>query len=905
MPLSAGTHLGAYEILSALGAGGMGEVYRATDTKLKRQVAVKILPPALAADPDRLARFQREAEVLAALNHPHIAAIYGLEDADGVKALVMELVDGDDLSQRIASGPIPLDEVLPIARQIAEALEAAHEQGIIHRDLKPANIKVRPDGAVKVLDFGLAKLTEPEAAGPAGRGDLSQSPTLTGPALMTGMGVILGTAAYMSPEQAKGFPADQRSDIFSFGVVLFEMLTGRQPFHGETAPEILASVLIREADLNTLPPNVNPRLVDLLKRCLQKNPKQRWQHIGDMRAELETIAADPHGASAAAYARAAPGPWPLRVLSIVAAALVSGALAAAVAWTLKPERAAVVARFAVLLAEGQAFTNTGRQVVAISPDGTKIVYVANQRLFLRAIRDAEARPLQGSDATGSVLHPVFSPDGASIAYWAAGDQTIKRISVVGGAPVTITPSTPPYGMTWSGDHILLGRGAAGIARVPATGGALETIVKVDATETAHGPQLLPGGDAVLFTLAKALDTDRWDKANVVVQSLKTGERTTVVEGGSDGRYLPTGHLVYALGGILFAAPLDVRHPAPVRGATPIVEGVRRAGRTGAALTGTAQFSVSETGSLVYLEGPASLGQLDIALIDLKGGAQTLRLPPGDYQAPRLSPDGRQVAVATDDGKEAIVWVYDLAGTSSMRKLTIGGRNLSPIWSADGQRVLFQSDRDGDVGVFWQRADGTGNAERLTKADTDTAHVPESVSPDGKYLLFGRREKGYTLQMYAFADRKTTPFNAIASGAPTCATFSPDGRWVAYTTARGFASTVYVQSFPATGNPYEIGLGSHPMWSRDGKQLFFVQRQGQFMSVSISSQPTFAFGNPASITRSPLDQGPGTQRPYDITPDGKFVGVVTAGATETDVAVTSRIEVVLNWFEELKARVPTK
>ena len=653
-----------------------GEVYRATDTKLKRQVAVKILPPALAADPDRLARFQREAEVLATLNHPHIAAIYGLEDADGVKALVMELVDGDDLSQRIARGPIPLDDALPIARQIAEALEAAHEQGIIHRDLKPANIKVRPDGTVKVLDFGLAKLTEAEPAGRAGRGELSPFPTLTSPALMTGMGVILGTAAYMSPEQAKGFPADQRSDIFSFGVVLFEMLTGRKPFHGETAPEILASVLIRDADLDALPPNLNPRLVDLLKRCLQKNPKQRWQHIGDMRAELETLAADPRGTSAAANARAAPRPWPLRVLPVVAAALVSGGLAAAVAWTLKPERAREVARFPVLLADGQAFTNTGRQVVAISPDGTKIVYVANQRLFLRAIRDAEARPLQGSDATGAVLHPVFSPDGASIAYWAAGDQTIKRVSVVGGAPVTIAPSTSPYGMTWSGDHILLGRGPEGIARVPATGGALETIVKVDATEIAHGPQLLPGGDAVLFTLAKALGTDRWDEANVVVQSLKTGERTTVVEGGSDGRYLPTGHLVYALGGILFAAPLDVRHPTPVRGATPIVEGVRR---TGTGATGTAQFSVSETGSLVYLGGPASLGQLDIALIDRQGGAQTLgclRVIIKRLASPRMPP----VAVATDDGKEAIVWCM----TSPAPRRCAGSRPADAICHPSGR-----------------------------------------------------------------------------------------------------------------------------------------------------------------------------------------------------------------------------
>jgi serine/threonine-protein kinase len=711
MSLTPGARLGPYEIVALLGAGGMGEVYRARDTKLGRFVAVKVLPEAFAADADRVSRFQREAQLLASLNHPHIAALYGMEEmgpavasagvgsgrgGPAVSVLVMELVEGDTLADRITRGTLSLLDTLKIAHQIAEALEAAHDQGVIHRDLKPANVKVTPDDNVKVLDFGLAKAmdTSPVAM------ELSHSPTLSRMATQAGM--ILGTAAYMSPEQAKGCSADQRSDIFSFGTVLYEMLTGRQPFQGDTAPDVLASVIVREPDLTQLAPNLNPRLSELLRRCLEKNPKKRWQAIGDVRAEIEIIAAAPHSTLALAQAVAPPKPLWRRALPAAVTAVVVGGLAGAIGYCARPSPTPPsVTRFSFALGDGQQFTNQGRQVVAMSPDGTQMVYVANQRLYLRSMSELDARPIGGIDGSYAVLNPVFSPDGRSIAFYSGGggDNTLKKIAVTGGAAVTLCPvANGPFGMSWTPDGILYGLGSQGIMRVSASGGTPETIISVKAGEFAHGPQMLPDGQTVLFTLATSA-TD-WDKARIVVQSLKSGERKTLIEGGSDARYLPTGHIVYALGGVVFALPFDVRRLQVSGGPVPVVEGVRRAGAT----TGTAQFSTAANGSLVFVPGPvsaSSTGLQELALIDRKGTVEPLKLPPGAYDHPRVSPDGTRLVFATDDGKDAVVWIYELSGATAMRRLTFGGKNRFPIWSADGQHVAFQSDRDGDLGIFWR------------------------------------------------------------------------------------------------------------------------------------------------------------------------------------------------------------
>ena len=678
-PSLLGRQLGPHRILSLLAIGGMGEVYRARDTRLNRDVAIKVLPEQLALDPDRLARLKREAQVLASLNHPNIAAIYGFEEADGVQALVLELVEGPTLADRIARGRIPLDEALPIVRQIVEALEAAHEQGIIHRDLKPANIKVRDDGTVKVLDFGLAKALEP--AGVASS-TASLSPTITTPA-MTQTGIILGTAAYMSPEQAKGKPADKRSDFWAFGCVLYEMLTGARAFGGEDISDTLAAVLRDEPDWRALPAETPASIRRLLRRCLEKDRRRRLADAADARLDLDEAAAESTAPIPAPIA-SKPVPRPLwkRAAPIVAAVLIGALAAGSVVRRFTPAVAPSVARFTLTLPEGQEYTNTGRPVVAISPDGTRIAYVANQRLYARALWEAEAKPIAGTDFGSAILNPVFSPDGQMIAFWQIADATIKRIALVGGAAVTICRATAPFGMSWTRDGVLIGQGDR-IVRCEASGSTPETIVTAQDGEIIAGPQRLPGTNAVLFTAAPrdvSGGADRFEKGQVVVQSLDDGRRTVVIETGNDGRYLLSGHLVYAVGGVLFAAAFDPRAPTAVTG-VPVIEGVR------ATTSGGAHVSVSETGSLLYVPGPAAVAssQRDLALLDLKGGASPLKLRPAPYEHPRLSPDGTRVAFNSDTGTVAIVWIYDLSGTTAMRRLTLVGRNRFPVWSPDGQQ----------------------------------------------------------------------------------------------------------------------------------------------------------------------------------------------------------------------------
>jgi eukaryotic-like serine/threonine-protein kinase len=909
MALSSGTRLGPYEILSAIGAGGMGEVYRARDTKLNRDVALKILPELFADDVERLARLHREAQLLASLNHPNIGAIYGLEGQErqdgqeGPLALVLELIEGPTLADRLTAGRIPIDEALLIARQVVDALEAAHERGIIHRDLKPANIKVTPDGRVKVLDFGLAKAMTGEEAAGVGRAALTNSPTLS--MMATQAGMILGTAAYMSPEQAQGLPVDHRTDVFSFGVVLYEALTGLQPFHGETAAAILASVLIREADLSALPANLSPRLVDLIRRCLEKSPKKRWHAAGDLRVELEAIAESP--LALPAPQAAAPAPLWKRATTMAAVAVGAAALTSAAWWYSRPPATPppVVSRFSVLLDQNQQFTNTGRHVVALSPDGTEMVFDANQQLFLRSMSDPVARPIAGTSFGAGITEPVFSPDGQSLAFWSRADNTIKRIAVRGGASVTICSATNPFGMSWDSSGIMFGQSASrSIMRVSPNGGTPETLVKADTIP--HGPQMLPDGDTLLFTLGADSDVGRWDKAQIVAQSLKTGVRKVLVDGGTDARFVGSGHIVYAIDGVLFAVPFDARKLAVIGGKVPIVEGVSRAEAT---ITGSAQYAVSGNGTLIYLPGPVSTtaAQRDLALVDRSGSVTLMKLPLGSYEHPRLSPDGKLIAMGTDDQQTANVWIYGTSGTAARRQLTFGGRNRFPIWSADSTRVAFQSDRDGDQAIFWQRADGTGSAERLTSPEKGTAHIPQAWSPSGDRLLIDVvRGVEHTLAVFSAADRKIEPFGGVrSSGTMLSAAFSPDGRFVAYDSNESGANNtprVYVQPFPATKAKYLLPLGIHTVWSRDGKRLFSQRRAGMAV-LDVTTQPAFSFGNPVDFPRPFLAGGPDTTTNFDITADDRFLGVMNAG--QGDLSSTPQIDVVLNWFEELKQRVPVK
>jgi Tol biopolymer transport system component len=904
MPLVAGTRLGVYEIGAPLGAGGMGEVYRAHDTKLGRGVAIKVLTEAFAFDPDRIGRFEREAKVLASLNHPYIAALHGMEESGGRHFLVMELVEGETLADRIAgtargrSAPagLDVDDALRIARQIAEALEAAHEKGIVHRDLKPANVKITPDDGVKVLDFGLAKAMGPPETGPdSAPAGLTHSPTLTF-AGATQAGMILGTAPYMSPEQAKGRTADNRSDVWAFGCVLYEMLTGRRAFEGDDVSETLASVIKSDPDWRALPQSVPHAIRALIQGCLKKDRKER---IGDISTALFLLA-QPHAPApdAAATLRQRPPLW--RRAMLVAAGVAIGAAASVVLLSRpRPAAPAAVTRFVITLPQGQQLT-LPRQAVAISPDGTQIAYSAAGRLYLRLMSDVDTRLIAGADPA---VAPEFSPDGQSLLFWAG--SMLKRIAVSGGSAVTVCPtSTAPSGITWRQNAILFGQPGVGVVRVSPAGGQPEVLVPLSFTDgLAHRPELLPDGDSLLFTIARRVGgADPWDNASIVLQSLKTGQRRTLIERGTDGRYVPTGHIVYAVGGTLFAVPFDLGKRALSGGPVPIVEGVRR---VSAAQSGAAHFAFSASGSLVYVPGPSGVGQQDLMLFDRKGGAEPLKLPPGSYAYPRASPDGKRLAFETADGNQTNVSIYDLSGASSVRRLTFGGNNRYPIWSSDGRRVAFQSDREGEPAVFWQPADG-GTAERLTKPETGTSNVPESWSPAGDTFLFSAaRGSEISLWTFSIRDRKATRFSDVTSiTLPTNAAFSPDGRWVAYQGAEVTQGegTMYVEPFPPDGTKYEIGRGGRAVWSRDGTELFYVPAPSQFMAVKVTTRPTFTFSSPVAVHRGFGVADPSSPRPYDILPDGRFVGVGFAGVDQT---LTQQIQVVLNWFADLKARVPTK
>ncbi len=897
-----GKAIAHYQIETLLGAGGMGEVYQARDTRLGRNVAMKMLPEVFASDPDRVARFEREAKLLASLNHANIAALYGMEQSDGKHFLVMELVEGETLAERIARGPVPVEEALKIAHQVADALEAAHEKGVIHRDLKPANVKITPEAKVKVLDFGLAK-----ALANAPVQITSNSPTLLS-AAATNAGIVLGTAGYMSPEQARGHDADQRSDIFSFGCVLFEMLAGRQTFSGETVTDIIASVVARDPDFAALPANAHPKLPVIIRRCLAKNRKERWHAIADVRVELEAIMADPHGATLQAVTEAAKQPLWRRVIPFAITAIVVALIAvAATVFVLnkRPGPAAIVARFAFALPEGQRLTNDRGGIITISHDGSNIVYAANNQLYVRTMGEMEARPLQGTTAQRPSM-PFFSPDGQWVGYLAQSDRHVKKIAITGGAAVNICEMPGTFGgdMVWNPDEYIYFGQPQKIVRVSANGGQLETVVTLKKGEFAYGPQLLPGGDALLFTLNTRSETVGFesDNASIAVQSLKTtGPPSILIQGGSDGRYVPTGHIVYSLGTTLFAVPFNLKTLQKSGGPVPIEEGVRRP-RSGAQVT---QYAFSNTGSMAYIPGGEEVVRnLGLAIVDRTGSRKLLNVPAGRYFSLRIAPNGKQVAVDFDDGKGRNVWIHDLNDAAPIRKFTFGGDDMDPLWTRDGQRIVFGSERRDRTTLLWQRVDG-GSAEPFGKIDQGFLRPQaEAWTPDGALIVTLRtlRNEGISALSAGPAQKPKLIINPPAGNA----SLSPDGRWLAYQSDEsGDRTEIYVQPFPPTGEKHQITTdgGDRPLWSPDGKQLFFLKRQ-QIMSVDIQTQHGFVSGK---ITPLPIqdivNQGP---RPYDITPDGKqFIVITRRAEAEPQKAPPEQINIILNWFEVLKQRAPVK
>ena len=873
----------------------MGEVYRARDTNLDRDVAIKVLPEAVASDPERLARFDREAKTLAALNHPHIAAIYGLERSSGMTALVMELVEGPTLADRITQGAIPIDEALPIAKQIAEALEAAHEQGIIHRDLKPANVKVRPDGTVKVLDFGLAKALEPTSGTPI---DATASPTITSPAMMTGVGTLLGTAAYMSPEQARGKAVDRRSDIWAFGAVLYEMLSGKRAFVGDDVSDVMASVLAREPDWTLLPHGLSPVLGTFLRRCLHKDLKQRIADVQSVRLALEgafEIGVAPRTEPVVLHH----DPVWRQALPMAAASLLTAVAVGLIAWSLWPEADSPrVSRFEYVLPGDHPFRNVSRQVTAISPDGRHFVYNTRGGLYLRTMGEIEPRLIPGTEQ--ALGNPFFSPDGQSVGYW-QNDQ-LKRIPITGGTAAVICATTDLFGANWAADGVILFGQSAGVMRVSANGGIPELIIPAKDGEQMYGPQLLPGADSVLFSVTTGTGASRWDEARVLVQSLSSGERTIVVEGGADAHYLPSGHLVYAVQDGLFGVPFDVASLKVAGGTVSLVRGVQRS--TGMNVTAAAYYAVSDEGTLVYVTD--SLALRSFIWVDHRGTADEpiASIPAAAYEAPRLSPDGKRVVaeLARD------IWIYDIASGRSSR-LTRDGSSVMAVWDATGSQIAYSSDRGGNLEAWVQSSDGSGEARQVTKLGGQV-HV-DSWSPDGRTLAIHHHppEGPVSMQMVSMEAANSTPQLFLERGfSNEAATFSPDGRYVAYASGETGQIEIYIRPYPGPGGQetVSVGGGSEPVWAKSG-ELFYRSLTGErMMAVSVTTQPTLKVGTPIQLFEGPHYRSQtGSLRPYyDVTTDGRRFLLMSASSGGNASGTRPRMVVVQNWFEELKRLVPT-
>jgi serine/threonine-protein kinase len=916
-----GRRLSEYEITARIGAGGMGDVYRARDVKLGRDVAIKVLPTPLAHDAARIARFKREAQILATLNHPHIAAIYALEDTDDVVALVLELVEGPTLADRLHQGPLPLTDALTIARQTTEALEAAHAKGIIHRDLKPANIKAPAAGAVKVLDFGLAKAVADESAR-----DLSQLATIHA----TQEGMILGTATYMSPEQARGLLVDKRTDIWAFGCVLYEMLTGRKAFHGDTVTDCLAAIVGQDPDWTLLPPFVPESVVRLIKRCLNKDLQTRLPEISDARRELEDVLATLSGrVSPAPVERSVKRRVPaLAYMVAIAGIIFVGAFGVRVIrqLTLKPEQ------LDVGLANDEFIPSTHSSELALSNDGTLIAYASSRRMaampkmssgtstteesgqiedmngampsmamteqiYVRPIgQGTAARPLGG--ALGSA--PFFSPDGKWLGFWHAPTGTLRKVAISGGAPIKICDAVSGIaGASWGPDGTIV-FGWFDLFRVPASGGSPTLLLKVDegrGERFFRHPSFLPSGKAILFTIGMA-DTYTYDDAEIGVISLETGKKKILIQGGTSPRYSPSGHLIYARAGQLLAIPFDPDKLEVTGQPFPVANGLFMS-----ANTGMAAFSISSAGHLVYAAGPEEHGTRVFVWVDKDGRKSALPLKQSSYLHPRLSPDGRQLAYEVE-GASHDIFTYDFARGTTTR-MSLDGASHWPLWTPDGRRLTFRSWKTGTMTMWWMPADQSGPAQLLT--NIGSMQSPESWSPDGKTLAFTQMDdpqSGSDIYMLPLdGDRKPHVFfrTQFSEGSPK---FSPNGKWVAYSSNESGQPEIYVRAYP-TGEkiPISNNGGTDPLWRHDGRQLYY--RLGDLMMVvDVSYGRSLEVSKPKVLWRGNYLAGAGsscgmagpTSANYDVTPDGeRFLMIQDASPT----AECERLRVVSNWSLELR------
>ena len=895
----------------------MGEVYRARDSKLNREVAIKILLPEVAGDADRLARFRREAQVLASLNHPNIAHIHGLEEGEAGPFLVMELVEGPTLADRIATGPIAIGEAIPIARQIADALEAAHERGIIHRDLKPANIKVSDDGAVKVLDFGLAKALDPQDASPSS----AATPTITTPA-MTGMGMILGTAAYMSPEQAKGRVVDKRSDVWAFGCVLYEMLTARRAFDGEDVTDTIAAVVRGDPDWSALPADAPPQIRLLLKRCLEKDRRARVSDIGVARFLMnETIAAPSPAMLVSPRSRRAPA-----LAAVVGLAI--GAIATTMiwrAWPAEPERGAPV-RFVFAPPPSQPLIIQGTdRDVAIAPDGSFIVYRSGtsgqtQPSFsVRGVNELEPRLLAG---TTNGRFPFISPDGRWVGFQAGSE--IRKVAVAGGPATRITSiSGLPRGATWGEDNYIIFGSPNGLRRVHADGGepTVLTTIDPDNVEQHVLPHLLPGGKWLVFTVFPGTD---YLAARLEALELETGQRKLLLPAGQDAAYVHSGHLVYGMASpreaeSRFQASLRAVRFDPVRvevigDPVSLIEPVR------SGTSPTVNYSVSQRGDLVFVPGGggfAAPAARTLTWVNRQGKETAVDAPPRTYAVARLSPDGTRVALDVRD-QTMDISIWDLSRRTLSPLSRHAAQDLSPIWTTDSKHVIWTSTRGGgNPNLYWQAADGTGDAERLTVSVNN--QFPTSTTPDGDIVVVfgasGNNKNGIDLFTVALKDpaHKAEPLIA-AEGMDYGAEVSPDGKWLAYHSNISGEFQVYVRPFPNVQDgrvQISTAGGTRAAWSRNGRELFYLDHEGLLTSVAIPAAPgaTFAAGPPVKILNKKYYAGATLLgldlRGYDISPDGQRFLMIKEPESPAPVTQSANMVLVLNWIGELKARLPSR
>jgi eukaryotic-like serine/threonine-protein kinase len=912
MSLGPGTRIGPYEIVSAIGGGGMGEVYRATDTNLGRQVAIKVLPEAFAQDPDRVARFEREAKTLAALNHPNIAQIYGLEKSQGTYALVMELVEGEDLSERIARGPIPLDETLPIAKQIAEALEAAHEQGIIHRDLKPANIKVRPDGTVKVLDFGLAKLAETSARG--SNPSISLSPTITSPALMSGVGVLLGTAAYMSPEQAKGKPADKRSDLWAFGCVLYEMLTGKRTFDGDDIVDVLGAIARLEPDWSAFPADIPLPVTTLIRQCLTKDRRQR---LGDMSAAMFVFenVATLAGSPPAQLRDLRPSTTWLRSSAIaLTAAAVAVVVTIAVQRTVITRGDSQVTRFTVEAPPNTSLIGAmGIPRFAVAPDGRSVVMAAGPsgkgpyQLWVRRFDAVDPQPLpKTASENGNAVQGMFwFPDGSTIGYFDEVASKLKTVDLRGQSVRTIIDVPPSqYGGSANAGGTILYSSArtGGVFRINASGGTAQQVTSTRNGELAHlWPSFLPDGQHFIY-LIEAKAKDDWA---LCVGSLNDKRTTILTRASGMGTFAPPDQILFARGDSLFTQRIDLKTFALVGDAAIVAQPMP------VTIAGRAGFSVSNTGVLVHVAetGLGSAVGHAPTWIDRTGHLEPLGAPIHGYTHVQLSPDGtRAVFSAAGD-----LWIWSFA-RKSLTRLTFGPWEDSyPVWT-DSNRIAYMANPTGPFNLYSVAADGTGMPAPLF--ESAATQRPSSVSPDGMELMIEEDTPTNGIDIRAISLRERHDIRTVIGERVNQrnATISPDSRWIAYQSNDSGIYEVFVRPYPQVGNGrWQVSTngGQEPLWSRDGKELFYVSPDSRLMSVRVDTGTTWSAASPIALfaddalgAASSGNVVASAGHSYDVSLDGKrflLLKPITAGASDE----TGRLTVVVNWFQELKQRQPAK